>query len=329
MTEIGRRILLARLGAAIAATACPRAAGAAPARLGLLLAGSKGAYFTDATTAIVGQGLHDAGLRDGRDYQLDVHYAGGDYQRLGPLAQGLAASGAALILANTIAGVRAAQAALPTRPVVMLGINNPVESGLIATLARPGGQTTGIATQIEDMTPKMLDFQRQIVPRARRIGVVLNPANPSNQGMLAGLQAGATGHGIAVVPAAVRLPGDLDAALATLAAADLDALHLLADAASLDLCDRIAPFALSRRLPFFAPYPPAAEIGGLLGFGPVPGKLLGRAGYFVRRILDGATPADLPVEQPTVVELWINLATARALGVEIPLTLQTADRIFD
>jgi putative tryptophan/tyrosine transport system substrate-binding protein len=123
---------------------------------------------------------------------------------------------------------------------------------------------------------------------------------------------------------------ELDAALAALAAGKPDALLLLADSANLDLGDRIAAFAIAHRLPFFATWPSAAELGCLLAYGASRRKLIIRAGYCVKRILDGANPADLPVEQPTHIELWLNLKTAKALDIDIPFQLQQlADRMIE
>jgi putative ABC transport system substrate-binding protein len=182
----------------------------------------------------------------------------------------------------------------------------------------------------EDVTPKMLEFQRTIVPEAKVVGLLFNPANPSNPTMVENIRARVGAMGMTVHAAALRFPEELDVALAALAAGKPDALQLLPDSANLDLADRIASFAIGHRLPFLVSWPEVVEFGGLLGYGASERKLLVRAGYYVKRILDGANPADLPVEQPTEIELRLNLKTAKALGLTIPPSiLARADEVIE
>jgi putative tryptophan/tyrosine transport system substrate-binding protein len=299
-------------------------------RIGFLFAGAAGSLTTAAQIAEINEGLHDNGMIEGRDYVLESRFAAGKYERFPDMAHELAQSGVRVILVNTIAAVRAAQRLTPPVPVVMISINDPVGTGLVTSLARPGGYTTGMATLNDDLTPKMLEFQHTIVPKAKVLGVLLNPVNPTNPPMLDDLRARAGAMGMTVHSVILRSSEELDTALSTLAAGKPDALQLLADSANLDMGDRIAAFAIEHRLPFFATWPPIVELGGLLAYGASRRKLLIRAGYYVKRILDGASPADLPVEQPTPIELWINMKTAKALGVAIPFQLQQlADRLIE
>jgi putative ABC transport system substrate-binding protein len=182
----------------------------------------------------------------------------------------------------------------------------------------------------EDVTPKMLEFQRTIVPEAKVVGLLFNPANPSNPTMVENIRARVGAMGMTVHAAALRFPEELGVALAALAAGKPDALQLLPDSANLDLADRIASFAIGHRLPVLVSWPEVVEFGGLLGYGASERKLLVRAGYYVKRILDGANPADLPVEQPTEIELRLNLKTAKALGLTIPPSiLARADEVIE
>ena len=151
-----------------------------PTRIGLLLAGSEGSVMSRAYLAELSEGMRAKGLVEGRDYVTDVRYAGGRYDRFPDLARALALASAGMILPTTIAGVRAAQGLNPPIPVVTVAINDPVGTGLIASLARPGEHTTGVATLNEDLTPKILKFLRAILPQASRLAVISNPANPSN-----------------------------------------------------------------------------------------------------------------------------------------------------
>jgi putative ABC transport system substrate-binding protein len=320
--SLKRRQFLVALGGAIMIQ--PRAVCAAkgPARVGFLYAGAAGSATANYYLTDIAKGLRDNALIEGRDHMLDVRYAEGHYDRFPELARDLAKDGANVILGSTIVAVRAAQQLTPPIPVVLVAINDPVGTGLVASLARPGGHSTGVATLNEDLTPKLLEFQTMIVPKAKVIGVISNPGNPSNPTMLGNLSKLAGTMGMTVQSVDVRLLGELDAALSRLAAGKPDALQLLADAAILDLADRIAAFAINHRLPLFTSITPPVELGALLGYGAVLHTLIIRSGYYVKRILGGADPAELPVEQPTAIELWMNRKTAEAIGVAIPVQLE-------
>jgi len=246
------------------------------------------------------------------------------------LARELAQAGARVILANTIASVRAAQNLNPPVAVVMLAINDPVGTGLIASLARPGGYTTGMATLSEDLTPKLIEFQREVIPTATTIAALFNPANPTNPKFVANLQTAASSMGMQVLPFALKSPDELDSVFSTLAAQHPDTLQLVADSGNVDLMDRIAALALAHRLPSFSTITGYARFGGLMAYGIDGRKVVMRAQFFVKRILAGAKPGDLPVEQPTKIELAINLKTAKALGLTIPPNLLgRADEVIE
>lgn len=321
MPRVKRRVFFGLSSGAALAWPFALRAQKMPARIGLLFAGSADSRLARSRLATIDEGLRANGMVEGRDYVLEARFANGRYERFPDLAGELAQAGARIILVHTIAAVRAAQRLVPPLPVVMMAINDPVGTGLIASLARPGGHTTGQATLNEDTTPKMLDFLRTIVPEAKVVGVLFNPGNPSNPAMVDNIRALIGKTGITVQAAAVRFPEDLDPALASLAATRPGALLLLPDAANLDLADRIAAFAIEHRLPFLISWPEVVDFGGLLGYGASERKLLIRTGYYVKRILDGANPADLPVEQPTEIELRLNLQTARAIGLTLPPSL--------
>jgi putative tryptophan/tyrosine transport system substrate-binding protein len=326
-----RRAFIALAGGAVVWPFAAHAQQAkAPARLGFLSAGSTASRTSASQIADIKEGLRQSGMIDGRDYVLEVRYAAGHYERFPDLARDLAQAGASVILVNTIAAVRAAQSLLPPLPVVMLTINDPVGSGLVASLAHPGGYTTGMATLNEDLTTKVLEFQRTIVPNAKTVAVLFNPANPTNPPMLANMQAQANTIGMTILPVVLQSPEGLDAAFSAIVAAGPNTLHLLADSGNLDLADPIAVFALEHRLPAFSTSPRFAEFGGLLAYGASLSKLFIRAAYFTKRILEGTKPADLPVEQPTQVELWINLKTAKALRLTMPASLLSlADEVIE
>jgi putative ABC transport system substrate-binding protein len=259
-----------------------------------------------------------------------VQFAAGDYELFPDMARKLTQAGARLILVNTIASTRAAQNVNPPVPVVMLTINDPVGTGLIASLARPGGYTTGMATLHEDVTPKTIEFQLEVVPKATLIAALFNPANPTNPPFMAKLSAAAGAKGMTVLPFALKSHGELDAVFSALVAQHPDTLQLITDSGNMDLADRIAALAIAHRIPTFSNYSQFAIFGGLLTYGTTERDLFTRASFYVKRILDGAAPGELPVEQPTKIALVINLKTAKALDLSIPPTLiSRADELIE
>jgi putative ABC transport system substrate-binding protein len=268
------------------------------------------------------QGLMQNGMIEERDYLLEARFAEGDYERFPELARELQRAKVRIIIPSTIAAVRAAQQLSPPIPVVMPAINDPVGTGLIASLAHPGGVTTGMATLNEDVTPKILEFLRVLLPQATTLAALYNPANPSNLNFLHGLRSECDTHGFSLIELACKSSADWGSTLSTLVVArHPDALHLVADAFVYDQADRIAAFAIEQRLPILATGVEAAYGGALLAYGPAIAELHRRSAYYVKRILEGANPADLPVEQATRIGLVINLKTATALGMDVPAQL--------
>jgi putative ABC transport system substrate-binding protein len=325
-----RRRFLAALGGVAVTWPFPILAQKGPARIGFLASGAAESVNSAYQIKTIKQGFAENGLIEGRDYILDPRFSAGRYELFPAMARELAQAGASVILTNTIASVRAAQRLVPPVPVVMISINDPVGTGLITSLARPGGHTSGMATLNEDLTPKLLEFQRAILPGATTIAALYNPANPTNPAFLENLEVHAGGMGMSVRPIELRSPDALDAAFAALAAQRPDAIQVISDSATLDLSDRIAALALANRLPSFATSPDFARFGGLMAYGASRAQLYTRSAYYVKRILEGANPADLPVEQPSRIELWINQNTAKALGLTMPASLLAmADQVIE
>jgi ABC-type uncharacterized transport system substrate-binding protein len=276
------------------------------------------------------EGFRNNGLILGRDYVFEPRFTGGDDERFPELARELARLKARVILANTPAAVRAAQKLEPPIPVLMTLMNDPVGAGLISSLAHPGNHTTGTANLNEDVTPKVIEFVREVYPAAKKIAVLHNPLNPTHAAILENLLATSGKIGIALIPSALKPRDDLDALFSKLASDRVDAIQLLGDPAIGDLRDRLAGLALAQGLPLFSTSSIVTEAGALLSYGAPVNKMLSRMGYYVKRVLDGADPGDLPVEQPTDVVLVINLKTARALGTQIPPSLLSrADQVIE
>jgi putative ABC transport system substrate-binding protein len=261
--------------------------------------------------------LRDLGYVEGRNLILDVRTANGDFSRLPHLAAELVALQPDVIAAGATPALAAAQRATSSIPIVTGGVGDPIGSGFIKSLAKPGGNITGISLMSTDLSAKSLEFLTTLVPQARRIAA-LKSANPVHATLINELYAAAQRLRLTVVPVTALLPSDLDDAFATMAKEGCDGLVVLADPR---IIARIPDLAAKARLPAIYQLSEFAKLGGLLGYGPNLDDLWRRAAIYVDKILKGANPAELPVEQPTKFDLAINLQTANALGLTVPPTL--------
>ena len=270
------------------------------------------------------QGLRENGLIEGKDYVLEPRWAEGHYERFPAFARELVDNGVRVIVVPTVAAARAAQRASSTIPIVMALMNDPVGNGLVASLARPGGNTTGMASLGQDVTPKHLELLHTVLPKATTIAALFNPTNPSNLPILDSVRVQAARQGITVQDFAVNTPDELNVALNTIVTERPDALLVIPDAAIQDLAVHIVSLALQHRIPVISTNSDITGIGGLISYGVSRRDAYRRSAYFVKKVLDGAMPADLPVEQPTQVLLSVNLKTAKALGLTVPPSLLVA-----
>ena len=301
-----------------------------PARVGILM------LTTRATgTAAVDHfrsGLRELGYVEGQSVLLEYRAAEGKVERLPELARELVAARVDVIYTPTAPAALAAKQATSTIPVVFAGIPDPVGAGLVAGLARPGGNVTGVAFEATpEQAAKQLELLKELAPSVTRVGIFRLGAAPGAESMRRYqpvVESALAKLGLDLVRADVRTVADLDGAFDTLARARVDALWLVAPAAFQGR-GRIADYALKHRLPAVAGYREFADAGGLLSFGTSFAQNHRRAATYVDKILKGAKPADLPVEQPTKFELVINLNTAKALGLTIPPSvLARADEVI-
>ena len=302
-----------------------------PVRIGIIWPTDAAASATRlAFLAAFKQGMGENGLIEGQHYLLDVVSADGYYERLPALAKELVQRAPAVIMANSTPAVRAAQQATRTVPIVMAGINDPVGSGLVASLARPGGNTTGLSNQSEDTTAKFVEFVREALPRAKRIALLINQGNPTHPKLSQQVRAAALRFGIETRAFEAATTAAFDAAFAAIASERPDALVVLPDVIFNTAPQRISAFALKNRIAAFGPDVPFAESGSLLSYGPSRPDMARRAATYVKKILAGAKPADLPVEQPVKFNMVINLKTAKALGIKVPQALLIqAERVIE
>ncbi|MBI2370613.1 MAG: ABC transporter substrate-binding protein [Deltaproteobacteria bacterium] len=275
------------------------------------------------------QGLQELGYVEGQTIALEYRWAAGRADRLPALAAELVRLEVDVIVAVGDAVIRATMNATRTIPIVMAIAGDPVGSGFVASLARPGGNVTGLSFLAPELSVKRLELLKEVVPGLSRVAVLRNPANPASALALREMEAAARALGVQLQPLEVRAPDEFENAFSAIARGHAGALLALPDGLFFTHRARLTGLALKRRLPAMGESREYTEAGGLLAYGPSPLHFFRRAATYVDKILKGAKPADLPVERPTRFELVINLKTARALGLTIPRHLLIwADKVI-
>jgi ABC-type uncharacterized transport system substrate-binding protein len=275
-------------------------------------------------------GLRKLGYVEGKNLQLEIRWGEGKLERLPALAAELVRLNVDVIVAMTSPSVLAAKQATRTIPIVMPLSSDPVADGLVASLARPGGNITGLSMMAPELGAKRLQLLKEVFPNLLRpIAVIWNPDYAGMVARFRQTELAAPAAGMGVRSVEVRNSGELERALETMGRDRPDALVLLADPLTLSQRLRIVEFAAEARLPAIYEHSQFVEAGGLMSYGPDVSELIRRAATYVDKILKGAKPADLPVERPTKFELVINLTSAKALGITIPQSvLLQADRVI-
>jgi putative ABC transport system substrate-binding protein len=277
------------------------------------------------------EGLRSLGYRVGENVVIEYRLADGEMERLPALAAELVRLGVDVIVTGVNPNTVAAMKATTTIPIVMTNSVDPVGTGLVASLARPGGNVTGLTqdTGVE-IYGKRLELLKETLPNPSRAGVLWNPDFAPNQSRVESMREAARALGLTLVPAEARGLDALEQAFATMVRERAQAFVVLADPVLFIYRGQIAEMALRNRLPAASNFREYAEAGFLLTYGVEFRDLFRRSAVFVDRIFKGAKPADLPVEQPTKFELVVNLKTAKALGVEVPTSLlQRADEVIE
>ncbi len=324
-----RRDLIAFLGSA--AAAWPFAGRAQPARMpvvGFLHYSSpdKSAHLAEAAR----QGLKEAGFVEGENVVIEYRWAEGHYDRLPALAADLVHRPVDVIIAGGAVGAQAAKKATKTIPVVFTSGTDPVAAGLVASLARPGGNLTGLSLLAAELVPKRLELIRDLLPRAHAVALITNPAYPRSEAEMAELEAAGRSLGMQTHNAAAGSPGEIDAAFASIARLPVDAFIVQGDGYFITRREQFAALAARYSLPGIYPFPEYPEGGGLLSYGLDLADAYRQAGVDAGRILKGAKPGDLPVMQPTKFKLVLNLKAAKALGLTIPpLIAVRADKVIE
>jgi putative tryptophan/tyrosine transport system substrate-binding protein len=294
--------------------------------IGFLSAGSESSsvafHFFDA--------LAELGWIEGKNVVFRRRYAENRLELLPGLAAELVHLNVDVIAANGTLAPLAAKRATSTIPIVMTAAGDPLGSGLVVTLARPGGNVTGMSLMAPELGGKRLELLRELLPRLARVAVLWNAANPYSANVFKETEEAGRTLGIEIQSLEVRGPDDFDGAFETARKGRLDAMITVEDPLTFSNRKRIADFTIGQQLPSLSGLREFVADGGLISYGANLADMFGRAAGFVDKILKGANPADLPVEQPTKFELVINLTTAKALGLTIPAAvIARADEVID
>ena len=264
------------------------------------------------------EGLRDLGYVEGRNVLIEYRWAEGKYERFPALIAELIAEKVEVIVTAGTPATLAVKKATTSVPLVMVAVGDPVGTGIVASLGRPGGNITGLTSISPELEGKRLELLREVIPKLSHIAVLWNPASPLQVVAEKETRAAAQVLRMKVLSLGVRAPEELDSAFAAIVRERPGALLVLADRLFLHNRARIMSFAAQNRLPGVYAYRELVEAGGFMSFGPSYAGMHRRAATYVNKILKGTKPADLPVEQPATFELVINLKAAKALGVTIP-----------
>jgi putative ABC transport system substrate-binding protein len=296
-------------------------------RIGILWYASMDGTAPSQNRSVFRQRLAALGYVEGKNIVIEERSASGSTERLSDLARELAASKVDVIVAPAVAAARAARQATSTIPIVMVHAGDPVGAGLIASLARPGGNVTG--TTNLSYAGKQIGLMRELVPRATKLAILLNPSNANATRYVTDAMEAGRKFNLSIAVAEVTRDKDFPNAFAMIRDMRPDALLVMADPVMGERRADVYAFAAGARLPASYDLPNMARDGGLIAYGPLIAEHYAMAAGYVDRILKGAKPADLPVEQPTRFELVVNMKTANALGLTIPQSvIARADEVI-
>jgi putative tryptophan/tyrosine transport system substrate-binding protein len=327
LTNLRLLVALLSFAASLAADAQPTAK---VYRIGYLSTGSASTTYTRPLEAFR-QGLHELGWVEDRNVYIEYRFAEGRVDRLPALADELVRLKVDIIVASPTPSALAARNATRTIPIVGMSLTEPVAVGLVASLARPGGNVTGLTYGVDtEIFGKQLQLLKEVIPNVRRVAVLSNPgSSPAQPLVLERVRSAARSLGLPLQMLEVREPNDFEPAFGAMVKEHADALLLSGDPIFFVHRKRLAALALKSRLPSMSTQWQWVDAGGLLSYGPSLPDQWGRAATYVDKILRGAKPSDLPIEQPAKFELVINLRTARELGITMPKSmLQRADEVI-
>ena len=327
-----RRKLLIALGAGVLVV--PHVSFAQQAgkvgRVGFLWGGTRSASLDTGSSEAFLQGMRELGYAEGKNFVLESRYADGKYERLAELAKELVRLEVNVIVTAGAAATRAVQQASSTIPIVFAVVNDPISTGFATSLARPGANLTGLSRNTVDISPKHVELLRAITPRLSQLAVLVNPSNPTHSIVLKAIQAAAQGVGIKVLAVEARTPEEIVRGFALMKQAGTQAVVVGLDQFFIDHAQEIAQLALKNQLPTIYSIRDDVQAGGLMSYGSPWTEFYRRSATYVDKILKGAKPGEIPIEQPTKFELVINGKTAKALGLTISRELRMrADEVIE
>lgn len=297
-------------------------------RIGFLGVGSASPDFADRLGALR-SGLADLGYIEGKNLVIEYRWAEGKYERLDALAQELVRSNVAVIVSHTGLGVRAAMRATKTIPIVIAATGDAVESGLVASLARPGGNVTGLSFFGPEVVSKRIELLREVLPQIRRVGILVNPTSPESAMQVEKMAAYARALTLELPRFGVKAREEFASAFAAMGKDRIDAVVVTDEPVMTFNITTIADLAVKHKLPAIGAVA-LAGAGGLMGYGTNLTDMFRRSATYVDKILKGAKPGDLAVEQPTNFDFLVNAKTAKALGIKLPQSiLLRADRVIE
>jgi putative tryptophan/tyrosine transport system substrate-binding protein len=299
-------------------------------RIGFIAGASRPASLEVSQFGGFQQGMREHGYIEGKDFVMEWRFADAKPERYSEFAAEFVRSKVDVIVIGTPAAVRTVQQATSTTPIVMGYSVDPVGNGFVASLARPGGNTTGLSSSQDDATPKQGELLTTAVPSLSRVGLLANPDSPNFDPVLKNVRTAVQKVGLVLVPVEMRSPQEVPSAFATMARERVGAVMVMSDALTVMQRNQIAELALKDRLPTIFPLREYVVAGGLMAYGENIRDFFLRAALYVDKILKGAKPTDLPIEQPTRFFLTINLKTAKALGLDVPpMLLARADEVIE
>ena len=299
-------------------------------RVGFLSQGARPATLDSDVFGAFVQGMRDLGYVEAKNLAIEWRFADGKYERLPGLAAELVQLKVDVIVTQGTPDTRAAQKTTTTIPIVMANVADPVGSRFVASLARPGGNITGLSNLLGGVVSKQLEMLLGMVPGLARVAVLLNPGNPSNIESLKSIQGSAQKTSVKVLPFEARTLNDIDTAVSRMAREKAGAVIIAGDGFLNQQQDRISDLMAKHRLPAISVRKEYVEAGGLMSYGQNQADSFRRAATYVDKIFKGTKPADLPVEQPTKFDMFINGKTAKLLGLKIPQSLLVmADKVIE
>jgi putative ABC transport system substrate-binding protein len=323
-----RREFISLLGGAAVAWPAPVRAQQKTSVIGYLATGSASAFASRLTA--FRQALGELGFLEGQNLVIEYRWAGGVYDQMQTFATDLVGRKVDVIFASGPPSLRATSAATSTIPIVFVVGSDPVRDGLVASMSRPDRNITGITFLAVDLTPKRLELVAELVPQAKVVGLLTNPTNAAEERVVTDVQTAARTARLRLEVLTASNDGEIDAAFATLVQRQVGALLISPDTLFITRTDRIVALASRHGTPTIFAYQESVAVGGLASYGPSVARVHRDAGTYVGRILKGDKPGDLPILQPTVFVLAINLKTAKTLGLNVPPTLLArADEVIE